>query len=210
MTVLQVRHVRRVARERRDAVAEAQELLTDVEVLQDGIGYPSLCGRYAGHGVRIELIVDAVTMRQLPRLWLAVTLKRRLPIRVPVDIVMRPQPTDIVSPGLRFPYEHQRPAAWPEHVRIATPEPGPLPWSDDDGVLASLLHEPTTKNVILAPGGVRIVSELARGDVASYRVVRRSNFEFGLDSARVQELLDVALKLADGVDRDTACAGVVA
>ena len=179
----------------------ASEVLADVEVLQDGIGYPTIRGRYAGLDVKLELVVDTLTMRQLPRLWLIATVRRDLPLDNPVDIVLRPVSTDVVSPGGRFGWERPRPAAWPEHMRIATPLPGPIPALDQLEVLSGLLHDERTKSVLVAPGGVRVVTELARGDVARHRVVRRADFDVVLEPSRLRRLLDDELELADGVDR---------
>jgi hypothetical protein len=201
MAWLQIRHVQRVGRERRDAAAPAAEVLTDMVVDQDGIGYPTIRGRYAGREVKLELIVDTLTMRQLPRLWLAATVRCELPLRNPVDIVLRPVSTDVVSPGARFAWERPRPSAWPEHMRIATPQPGPIPELDELDVLTDLVCDERTKSVLVAPGGVRVVTELARGDVGRYRVMRRAVFSVVLDPHRLRSLLDDELELADGVDR---------
>ena len=201
MAWLQVRHVQRVGRERREAVAPVSEVLTDVEVEQDGIGYPTIRGRYAGRDVKLELIVDTLTMRQLPRLWLAATVRCELPVANPVDILLRPLSTDVVSPGPRFRHEHPRPATWPEHMRIATPQPGPLPALEDLAVLGDLLRDDRTKDVLVAPHGVRVVTELARGDVGRYRVVRRADFALVLEPSRLRRLLDDEIDLARGVER---------
>jgi hypothetical protein len=176
-------------------------VLTDVEVEQDGIGYPTIRGRYAGHDVKLELIVDTLTMRQLPRLWLAATVRCELPVVNPVDILLRPLSTDVVSPGPRFRHEHPRPAAWPEHMRIATPQPGPLPALEELAVLGDLLRDDRTKDVLVGSGGVRVVTELARGDVGRYRVVRRADFAVVLEPSRLRRLLDDELELAGGVER---------
>jgi hypothetical protein len=45
------------------------------------------------------------------------------------------------------------------------------------------------------------VTELARGDVARHRVVRRADFDVVLEPSRLRRLLDDELELADGVDR---------
>lgn len=201
MVTFQVRQVRRVGRERRAAVAPVAGLLSEAVVTQDGIGYPTVTGRRHGREVKVALVVDTLTVRQLPRLWLTVSVQRRLPIEAPLDVVLRPLSTDIVSPGQRFAYEHPVPVGWPEHIRIASPQPMRLPPLDELDELARLLHDPHTKNVLLAPGGVRIVHELARGDVASYRVVRRPSFRFALEDARVRDLLDTADAVGDALER---------
>jgi hypothetical protein len=201
MAWLQIGHVRRVKRDRCAAAGPASEVLTDVRVVQDGIGYPTVRGRYAGTDVKLEMVVDTLTMRQLPRLWLVATVRRELALHNPVDMVLRPVSTDVVSPGARFACERPRPRLWPEHMRIATPLPGPIPELDELDVLTGLLRDERTKSVLVAPGGVRVVTELARGDVARYRVVRRADFHVVLDPERLRRLLDDELELADGVDR---------
>jgi hypothetical protein len=202
MLWLQVRDVRRIKRTRRDAVVSAQGALTDVEVVQQGIAYPSLHGRCGTHAAKAELIVDTVTMRQLPRLWLAVTVKCPTSVSVPVDILLRPLPTDIVSPGLRFRYEHPVPPDWPAHARIATPERGPLPPLRDLAALESVVLQPETKSVLVTPRGVRIVTEVARGDVAPYRVTRRAGFRFELAESRLRDVLADAVAVAGDLNRE--------
>jgi hypothetical protein len=180
-------------------VRAVEDLLDDAVVEQDGIGYPSVAGTYRGESVKLELLVDTLTPRRLPRLWLVVTIRRPLPVQVPVDVILAPVPTDIASPGVTFRYEHERPAHWPEHIRIATREPFRMTELYDVDALTDVLHDPLTKSVVLAPGGVRVVHELARGEVASYRVVRRPNFSFDLSAADARAVLDAALGVADGV-----------
>jgi hypothetical protein len=199
MVSFQVRQVRRVGRDRRAAVGAVEVLLEDARVEQDGIGYPTVTGRYRGDAVKVELLVDTLTIRRLPRLWLVVTVLRPLPVPVPVDVVLAPLSSDIVSPGTAFRYEHEPPARWPAHIRIASREPTRLTELYEVSALADLLHDPLCKSVVLAPGGVRLVRELARGDVASYRVVRRPNFQLDLRTEDVRPVLDAVAGVADGV-----------
>jgi hypothetical protein len=207
MVWFQVRQVRRVGRGRRAAVSAVEQLLGDAVVTQDGIAYPTVAGDYRGERVKVELVVDTLTLRRLPRLWLVVTVRRGLALASPVDIVVGPLSSDIVSPGAAFKYEHERPAAWPEHLRIASRGPVALAALHDVEALAALLHDELTKSVVVAPGGVRVVRELARGDVASYRVVRRPNFNFDLAAADVAALLDAAIAVADGVAEAVGAGG---
>jgi hypothetical protein len=199
LAAIQTRHRRRVGRERRAAFAGVEHLLTEVTVTQDGIGFPTLRGRWNGYGVKLELVVDTLAMRQLPTLWLLATVLRPLPVRTPVDITLRPRSSDIVSAGTRFGYEHEPPPGWPADLRVATPDPAipPLEALDD---LVELLELPTTKDVLIAPGGVRIVHELARGAVGQYRVVRRPKFAFACSPERVLALLYAAAAVGDRVE----------
>jgi hypothetical protein len=199
LAVIQTRHRRSVGRQRRAVLAGVQGLFTEVTVSQDGIGYPSLRGRWNGHWVKLDLAVDTLAMRQLPTLWMLVSVLRPLPVRTPIDITLRPRTSDIVSAGTSFAFEHAVPPGWPRDVRVTTPEPAlpPLEALDD---AVELLEQPTTKGLLIAPGGVRIVHALASGAVGQYRVVRRPKFAFAVEPARVEALLQQADAVADRVE----------
>jgi len=198
LAVIQTRHRRKVGRERRAVLALVEPLFTEVTVAQEGIGYPSLRGRWNGHWVKLDLVVDTLAMRQLPTLWMLVSVLRPLPVRTPIDITLRPRSSDIVSAGTSFAYEHEAPSDWPPDVRVSTPEPALPPLEALDDVVA-LLEQPTTKGLLIAPGGVRIVHSLASGAVGQYRVVRRPKFAFAVEPARVEALLLAADAMADRV-----------
>jgi hypothetical protein len=197
MLGLQLRHVRRVRRERLQVVAPVHDVLTDVEVEPAGLDFPSVRGRYAGHDVRLTLVVDTLTMRRLPRLWLTATVLRRLPVEEVADVVLSPTTSDIISPGYRFRYEHPRPPRWPEHLRLASRGGGPLPPLAASEALEDLLWDERTKSVIVAPGGVRVATELARGDAGMHRALRRPAFTgASVDPDRLRQLLDDELDVA--------------
>jgi hypothetical protein len=199
LVAIQVAHVRHVGRERRAALAPVEHLFTDAVVAQDGIGYPRLRGRYRGDDSKVDLIVDALALRELPALWLFVDVMRPVPVRTPVDIVLRPRTSDIVSPGRRFGYEHARPEGWPQDIRIATREPGPLPDLGGLEALRPLLEDPRTKALLVAPGGVRIVHELQRGSIGAFRVTRRASFDAVVTPERLVPLLAEARAIADRI-----------
>jgi hypothetical protein len=199
LAAIQTRHRRRVGRERRAVLGAVEGLFSEVTVTQDGIGYPSLRGRWNGHWVKLDLVVDTLAMRQLPTLWLLVSVLRPLHVRTPIDITLRPRTSDIVSAGTAFAYEHAAPAGWPPDLRVTTPEPALPPLEALDGVV-ELLEQPSTKGLLIAPGGVRIVHGLASGAVGQYRVSRRPKFAFAVEPERVSALLHAAEAVADRVD----------
>jgi hypothetical protein len=199
LAAIQMRHARKVGRERGAVLRSVEDLFTDVTVTQTGIGYPSLRGRWHGRWVKVELVVDTLALRQLPSLYMLVSILRPLPVRTPVDITMRWRPTDIVSAGNGFSYEHVVPTGWPADVRVTTPEPSlpPLEALDD---FVEFLEQATTKGLLIAPGGVRVVHALASGAIGQYRVVRRPKFAFTVEPERLETLMRVADAVGDRVE----------
>lgn len=196
---IQVRHVRRVGIERRDVLAGAQHVLDQPHLEQHGIDYPVLTGSYKGNRVTVSFIVDTLALRTLPTLWLSVTLSRALPLEGPIDFLRRPSATDIVSPGLRFPCEHEVPEDWPAHLRIATPA-GAVPSLSAMSWVLPLLRDGRTKDVLLAPAGARLIREVARAELGQYRVVKRAKFATEVTAAELGAALDSLVDLTTGLE----------
>jgi hypothetical protein len=200
LVAIQVRHVRTVKRQRLAIMDAVLPLLADAHVEQDGIGFPTLTGRSDGDRVKVELVVDTLSMRQLPTLWLMVTLLRDVAIADPVDITLRPRQPDIVSPSAKLRYEHAPPPGWPIDSRITTATAAPPPFHALRDALP-FLHDPHVKALLVAPGGVRIVQELARGDIGRHRVIRRARFDaVTLRPEHLDALLGVAREVARDVE----------
>ncbi len=200
---LQTTHVRRVAAERRTVLASVRDVLEQSELVQRGIDYPVLIGSYRGAPVTIAMIVDTLTLRTLPTLWLSVTRREVLPVTGPVDMLLRPSATDIVSPGERFPAQHPVPPAWPAHLRVATPLDGT---ANLPGLSAALplLRNPRTKDVLLTPKGARVITELARAELGHYRIVKRSKFNVKLSVGELTAILDALCAMTEGIQRAAA------
>ncbi|WP_219417006.1 hypothetical protein [Pseudonocardia nigra] len=171
---LQVSHLRRVRRERRALFADVQDVLDDAVVHQDGLGYPALSGTYRGHPVRLRVVVDTLTLRKLPALWLLITQVRRLDVEEPIDVLLRPSGAEFFSPNAEFAHELPPPDWLPRPARIASPRStSALPAVEH---LAPLLRDPRTKEVLVSGDGVRVVRQLAEGAQGPYRTARRPDF----------------------------------
>jgi hypothetical protein len=195
---LQATHVRRVGTERRAILGRVQDVLDESSLTQQGIDYPVLTGRYRGAPVTVALIVDTVTLRRLPTLWLSVTRRQPLPLSGPVDMLLRPSATDIVSPGEQFPTQHHVPSTWPAHIRVATPSGGTVDFSQL-AVVLPVLQDQRTKDVLLTPAGARLVAELARAELGHYRIVKRSKFNASLSADELVAALDALCSMTQGL-----------
>ena len=195
---LQTRHVRRVADERRTLLARVQSVLEQSQLAQRGMDYPVLTGAYRGAPVTVAVIVDTLKLRELPTLWLSVTRRQSLPLTGPVDMLLRPTPMDIVSPGERFPAQHPVPPNWPAHIRVATPEEG-MPNLPGLSAALPLLHDQRTKDVLLTPTGARLIIQLARAELGHYRIVKRSKFNATLSVGELTAILDAVCDMTEGI-----------
>jgi hypothetical protein len=197
------RRDRRRARAVRGAYFEdCRHLLEDEHIHRQGFGFPVLEGRYRGHRVRLEPVVDHMAVRKLPSLWILVSVFGDPPVPGAVDFLVRPQNTEFYSPSARLPVSLPIPADWPRHALLRTDiEEGAPPLE----LLAPHMHlfaDERMKELLLTPRGVRLVYQASQGERAYYMVLRQP--EFGparLPAELARWLLDEAVAILDSAAR---------
>lgn len=188
---LQLTHTRKIKRERGALFNQVKHLFTDVRLAQDGINYPTLKGKYLGYPVKLEPIVDTTVFRKLPVLWLFITNYRLLDVATPLDALIRPYGTEFFSPNSGFEHDIVPDEGWPEYVRIASPDPSTAPSISVFKPLMEIIADPTTKEVLITPRGIRLVHQLGEGGQGYYRVTRGVEMEQAtLTPQRLQPILD--------------------
>lgn len=198
LAFLQARHVRKVKRERGGLFDEVEHLFSGAEVRQDGINYPTLTGGYRGYPIKLEPVVDSLTFRKLPVLWLVSTHHRPLNVAAPLDILLRPAGTEFFSPNSDYQHDLPLDADWPEHVRAASPSPAGERSVSAFKPFLPFIADPDTKDVLVTGRGVRLVSRLAESDQALYRVTRRTDLgRVELTEERLAPLLDALVGIGD-------------
>lgn len=167
---LHVRKRTRLRRARGALFRDVTALFTDVTVTQDDIDFPVLTGSRAGFRWRLEPVVDSLTYRKLPVLWLCVTCYADLDVTAPVSVLLRPAGNEFFSPNAKYACELPLPEGCPTHARAASTSPcvevalGPA---------RELLADPVTKEVVLSRRGMRVVSRVGEAESGPYRVGRR-------------------------------------
>jgi hypothetical protein len=171
---------------RRSATTAAREraaVLDDVVDLLDGVRaaghrgtHPTLTGTVDGRPVTLRLVVDSLTMRKLPVLWLEVVVRRDLPVAAPLNLLRRPTGTEFFSPDGRYDHELAPPAGCPRPARLSTTDARRAPDAVVLEPAEDLLRDPRLKEVGLGRSGVRAVWLVAEADQGAYRLGRRAVF----------------------------------
>ncbi|WP_433786332.1 hypothetical protein ACQPX6_06600 [Actinomycetospora sp. CA-101289] len=140
-------------------------------------GYPVLTGRLDGRPVTARVVVDAVTLRKLPALWVEVVVHRALAAGGTLNVLRRPTGTEFFSPDAGLPHELAPPPGVPRPVRVACASPDRAPSTTVLAPATALLADPATKEVGVGRHGLRVVLLVAEGDQTSYRTARRAVFD---------------------------------
>ena len=201
---LEVRRAR-AARAARDGLFDTVlEVLDETRLCTGPDRYPALTGQHRGQPVRVEAIVDTLTPRKLPILWLFVTIRRPFGLDTPVDALARPIGTEFFSPNASFGHRLPTPADFPVHARIATARPTVLAPAALD-TLGELMRDPKVKEVQAGPTGARIVYQLAEAAQGPYRTGRRADFGAPrLEPCTLARLLDGLAALAEALPPERA------
>lgn len=173
--------------------ANCRALLELSEVTQDDVHFPVLTGRYDGLDVRLEPIVDDMTVRKLPSLWLKVSLIAPVRYAGAFDLLIRPRGTEFYSPAFDLPSEIRLPSGWPADAVIRSDDPAGMPPAETVAQHLHLFEDARMKELLIAPRGVRLIYQADQAERSKYAVLRQSEFSEGrLAPDLARRLLDAA------------------
>ena len=197
LLVMHRRYRRRVRRVRGAYFQRCLGLFETYRILQDDVDFPALEGRYRGFDIRLDPVVDHIAVRKLPSLWLLATLRSPLPLEGVTDFLARPLNTEFYSPSIHLEHRLATPAGFPDTVQVRTDRPDVQPSADRLRPYGALFGDPRMKELVVGPGGVRLVYQAAQGQRAQYMVLRQADFgdELALDPAIARALLDHAIAI---------------
>ena len=188
----------RFERERAGLFEDVRGLLTDAEIIRASNDYPKLRGRYRGHAVAIDAVVDHMAVRKLPSLWLRTTVLTAIPYLGTCDVMARAHNVEFYSPSGDLDHVLKLPAGWPDHLTVKTDDPDTMP---PDEILTrhiAVFDDPRMKELLVTPRGVRLVRQAAQGSRAEYLVLRQALFgAVRIPREQLTAMLDAAIALTE-------------
>ena len=157
------------------------------QVKENGAHFPVLNATYEGFAIKIEPIVDDMSVRKLPSLWLKLYLGAPVGYSSVLGVLLRPRGTEFYSPVFDLDTEMDVPDGWPKDVLIRCSDPENAPSLLILDRLYDLLHDPKCKELLIGPGGVRLIYQAAQAERAEYSVLRHTKFggsQLGAEAAR--------------------------
>ena len=188
----------RLERERAMLFEDVRGLLSEVEISRAAGEYPKLRGRYRGHEVSIDAMVDNIAVRKLPSLWLRATVLTEIPFAGACDAMARAHNVEIFSPAGDMDHVLKLPAGWPDHLTVKSDDPDNMPPAARLTPHIGIFKDPWIKELLVSPRGVRVVRQAAQGSRAEYMVLRQSLFgEIKVPPEQLAAMLDAAVALAE-------------
>ncbi len=194
--------VRRQRQSRAQLFSQCLPLLQAYRVTQNGGDFPIVDGRYRGHPVKLEPVLDAVAWRKVPSLWLKVTVLAPNPWEGVLDFLVRPQGVEFYSPGSELEHHLRVPESWPQHSSLSTDDPARMPPLSVVTPHIGLFADQQMKELLITARGTRLVRQLWQAERAEYLVLRQSRFvATHADPELVRSLLDAAIALCNSLNQ---------
>ncbi|WP_324751535.1 hypothetical protein [Roseovarius sp. Pro17] len=181
---------------------DCQALLDQPRTRIGPTGFPRLAGTYRGHEADIQVMPDTLTFRKLPALWVLVTLPGPLPVGATLDLMIRPTGVEPFSRFHKLNNQMNLPDGFPEDCALRTDSPALV---SPEALVRPHLHlfdDPTIKELVISPKGVRLVFLAEEAQRSRYLIYR--DCEMGLiplSAERLKRRLDALVALrADVLD----------
>lgn len=189
------RHDRARIKATRGAYFEAcRGLFEEAKIAQVDVGFPVLEGRFRGHRIRLEPVVDHIAVRKLPSLWLKVDVFGELPIGGTLDFLARPLNTEFFSPSDSLPTTLPIPPSWPQFAVMRTDIADRRVPVEALTPHMRIFADVRMKELLITPRGVRLVYQADQAERAHYMVLRQARFATDqVPADLVQALLERAL-----------------
>ncbi|MBL8710780.1 MAG: hypothetical protein JNL25_16425 [Rhodospirillaceae bacterium] len=185
-------------RQRSQVFAPAYDLFDSYRVEQSGVEFPVLSGRYRGHAFLIDTVIDTMTFRKLPVLWLRVSLLTPIEGIATTDIMVRVQNTEFYGPGNDLPFQLSVPSDWPPGSVVKTADPAQAPAIDLLRRHLDFFAADQAKEILVTPKGVRLVGLLDQGRRPEYLVMRAADFrESQVSAILLRDIMDRCIALAE-------------
>lgn len=197
LAVVQRHHVARVRADRGRLFADCSGLLDDARLIPRGLDFPLLQGRRGGHPVRLEPVVDTLSMRTLPVLWLVVTIAAPRVATGRLSVLARACGTEFWARHDEVGHTVAMGPEWPGELAVRVDAPDAL--RRHAGLLDDirrLMTDERVKQVVMGPQSARVVWRCATADSATYRATRRVDVAGArVDAPALSALLDAVEEL---------------
>lgn len=191
-------------RTRSNFFSDCLSLLDSYRVVQEGLSYPILAGRYRGYDIRLEPVIDHMAWRKLPVLWLKATVLTDIPHRGVVDLLIRPHGAENFSPSQDLEHDVKIPAAWPQDAILTSDAPEEMPPLGAITRHLAIFSDDRIKELVVTPKGVRLVARIWQAVRAHYITFREIKFPGETaDRELVQRLLDTAIAVAESLGQSS-------
>ena len=199
LSLIHRRHMARACADRARLFEDCSGLVEDAVLVRRGLNFPLLQGRWRGHDIRVEPVIDTLSMRTLPVLWIVVTIRRHHDVADRLSVLARACGTEFYA----------------RHNQMGVPVPMGPEWPDEVSVRSTLrgvaaerpellerigaaMGDGSVKQIVLGPSSARVVWKCATAESGTYRVTRRVDLtQARVDARALEDVLNAVDEITE-------------
>lgn len=135
-------------------------------------GFPRMTGHLGPHAFDIQVVVDSLTYRKLPALWVMLSLPEALPVKATLDIMMRPTGQEPFSHFAALPYSLPPPQGMPDGSAIRSDNAAGVPEASILAPHLSIFADQKVKELLISSKGLRLVILAEEADRGRFLIFR--------------------------------------
>lgn len=194
-------HHRQVIQSRANLLNGFGKIMEVNETHFNTAGYASLKGIFNQTPLSLRVEVDNLTARKIPVMWLHIKLHNTPAINGSLDILVRPQNTEVYSPSWQWEQPIKPLPGWPEHARYMSRDIAPELQAIDADV-RTIFADQKVKELLITPDAVRLTYLIRQADRGNYLLLRSVQFDDEpIDSDQVAALTRQLLRLQQNLIR---------
>lgn len=191
---------KKMMRSKVNEAAAPATLFSDVQLLFKGpliqrgktLSSWQLTGIYGGQSFQVQTIIDTLSTRKLPSLWMMITLPEPQPLPGILDLMMRPSGPTTFSNFDFLTHSLPLPSHFPDNMVIRSDSLDMTRYLEFVKPHLATFEECHGKEFLMTPKGLRIVTLAAEADHARYGVLREANFgEQVLNADLAKQSMDI-------------------
>ncbi len=161
-------------------------------------GFSRMTGHVGPDGFDLQALLDSLTFRKLPALWVMVSLPVPLPLRATLDIMARPTGQEPFSHFSQLPQSLPCPDSLPPGTGLRSDDATAVPALEQLAPHLGIFADPKVKELLISPKGLRLVILGDEADRGRYLIFRDGEVgQQPLPPARLLPLLDALRALRD-------------
>ena len=171
-------------------------------------GFARMTGHLGPRAFDLRALPDSLTFRKLPALWVMVSLPAPLPVDATLDILTRPSGQEPFTGFSNLPQALPCPDFLPEGTGLRSDNAARVPPAALIARHAGLFDDPSVKELLISPKGLRLVILGEEAERGHYLIFRDAEVgQVPLSPARLSPLLAALAALRDDLVATARIAG---
>lgn len=192
------RYRQHLIKSRAGLLSQSDKVIEISKSVTDRAGLSHIRGRFADTDVSLKVELGTASSRKQADIWLHITVYRHTESQSSLDILARPQTSDVFSPGWNWSRPVTPLKSWPQHARYMSRDKAPVLQHIDSDV-RTIFADQQVKGLLIVPEAIRLTYLIKHNGRGPYPLLGDADMQ-PVDSAEIAALTRQLQKLVLNLD----------